>query len=121
MAYGHAGHVRARFLRSSRWVRGCEQLNRDDIEPLVRQGLSLRAIAAALTKAEILTPNSKRGPHEVPKAWSGNLDWVGISAVGIRAELTAGVEFLNRRPVVRVLPGSPLPLSVTMYTEAREP
>lgn len=32
---------------------------RDDIEPLVREGLSLRAIAAALNEAGILSPQSK--------------------------------------------------------------
>jgi DNA invertase Pin-like site-specific DNA recombinase len=52
------------------------EFHRDDIEPLVREGLSLRRIAAALNDAGILSPRSKalndarKLTPENKKAWS---------------------------------------------------
>jgi DNA invertase Pin-like site-specific DNA recombinase len=65
------------------------EFHRDDIEPLVREGLSLRGIAAALNDAGILSPRSKslhdarKLTAENKKAWSAQgvknvIDRLGI-------------------------------------------
>jgi DNA invertase Pin-like site-specific DNA recombinase len=72
--------VLAKRVKAQDWA----EFHRDDIEPLVGEGKSLRAIATSLNEAGILTPQSKARADGPRKLWSAQGVSNVINRLGIK-------------------------------------